>query len=251
MLSVQGDLIDQTRLQMVVELEQSTSASALLLASIDSARRQFQRDGEALLAAALDRAERVRDQIGVIPGLSVFSEDDVTGPGAVALDPTHVTVDVIELGITGYAAADWLQQHRGIHVELSDHRRIMALISYADSDENAARLVDGLQGLAEHDHEADRNAIPDVPGPAQLRTDTVMFPREAYLGETQMVPWREAPGRISAEMICPYPPGIPIAAPGERLTTEIVDYLEQVVAAGGMVEGAADESLAELRVVAR
>jgi Orn/Lys/Arg decarboxylase-like protein len=79
----------------------------------------------------------------------------------------------------------------------------------------------------------------------------VRLPREAYLGATEMVDWRKAPGRISAEMVCPYPPGIPVIAPGERLTQEIVDYLEAVVAAGAMVEGAADESLAQLRVVAR
>jgi arginine decarboxylase len=77
-----------------------------------------------------------------------------------------------------------------------------------------------------------------------------MLPRDAFLGATESVPWRAAAGRISAEMICPYPPGIPIIAPGERLTTEIVDYLEQLAAAGVIVEGAVDESLAEFRVVA-
>jgi arginine decarboxylase len=65
-----------------------------------------------------------------------------------------------------------------------------------------------------------------------------------------MVPWRQAAGRISAEMICPYPPGIPITAPGELLTAEVVDYLQQLAGAGVMVEGAVDESLAEFRVVA-
>ena len=84
----------------------------------------------------------------------------------------------------------------------------------------------------------------------ELRTETVMLPRDAYLGHTEMVPWRKAAGRISAEMICPYPPGIPIVAPGELLTDAIVDYLERQAAAGVMVEGAADESLAQMRVVA-
>jgi arginine decarboxylase len=79
--------------------------------------------------------------------------------------------------------------------------------------------------------------------------ETVMLPREAYLGPTEMVPWRQAAGRVSAEMICPYPPGIPVTAPGERLTAEVVDYLQQLAAAGVMVEGAADESLAQFRVV--
>jgi len=77
-----------------------------------------------------------------------------------------------------------------------------------------------------------------------------MLPRDALLGTTELVRWREAPGRVSAEMICPYPPGIPITAPGERLTAEVVDYLEQLAATGVMVEGAADETLEQFRVVA-
>jgi len=84
----------------------------------------------------------------------------------------------------------------------------------------------------------------------ELRMETVMLPRDAFLGRTEMIPWREAAGRVSAEMICPYPPGIPIVAPGELLRTEVVDYFQQQAAAGVMVEGAADETLATLRVVA-
>jgi arginine decarboxylase len=99
-------------------------------------------------------------------------------------------------------------------------------------------------------HGADHGPVPDVPPSGPLRQETVILPRDGFLGATEMVPWREAPGRVSAEMVCPYPPGIPVTAPGERLTAEVVDYLEQVVAAGGMVEGAADESLQQLRVVA-
>jgi arginine decarboxylase len=248
-LSVQGERIDRDRLHLAFELEQSTSASALLISSIDAARRQFQRDGERLLGEAIDRAQHLRAAIGQMSGLTLMDEDDILGPGACALDLTHVTVDVLELGVTGYAAADWLQQYRGIHVELSDHRRLMALITYADSDRNIDRLIDGLRALSEHHADADQDVISDVPHPSQLRTETVMLPRDAFLGTTEIVPWRNAAGRISAEMICPYPPGIPIIAPGELLTTEIVDYLQQVVAAGGMVEGASNESLATLRVV--
>jgi arginine decarboxylase len=248
-VSVQGERIDRDRLHVVFELEQSTSASSLLISSIDAARRQFQRDGEWLLGDAIDRAELLRGAIEEIPGLELMDETNILGPGAVALDPTHVTFDVIGLGLTGYSAADWLQQHCGIHVELSDHRRLMALITYADTDENIDRLIDGLRDLAEHHQDADHGEIPDVPYPADLRTETVMLPRDAFLGSTEMVPWRNAVGRISAEMICPYPPGIPVIAPGELLTAEIIDYLEQVAAAGAMVEGAVDESLAHLRVV--
>jgi arginine decarboxylase len=250
-LSVQGDLIDTSRLEICFELEQSTSASALLLSSIDAARRQFVREGEEILGKAIDRALRLRAAIDDMPGLDLMS-DEVTGtPGAFAFDPTHVTFDVIGLGLTGFAAADWLRENQRIHVELSDHRRLMALITYADDDAAIDRLISALRALVDA-HRSGNGAqfIPDVPDPAALRTETVMLPRDAFLGTTESVPWRKAAGRISAEMICPYPPGIPVIAPGERLTTEIVDYLEQLAAAGVMVEGAGDESLAEFRVVA-
>jgi arginine decarboxylase len=84
----------------------------------------------------------------------------------------------------------------------------------------------------------DHGAVPEIPEPPELRRETVMLTREAYLGATKIVNWREAPGRVSAEMICPYPPGIPITAPGERLTDKVVVYLQQLAAAGVMVEGA-------------
>jgi arginine decarboxylase len=249
-LSVQGDLIDTSRLELVFELEQSTSASALLVSSIDAARRQFQRDGEELLGRAIERARRLRAAIAEIPGLDLMGEDVADGPGGIALDPTHVTFDVVGLGLTGFSAADWLRRQERIHVELSDHRRLMALVTFADSDANIDRFIAALRALAEAHGDADRGTIPDVPYPGDLRMETVMLPRDAFLGATEMVPWRDAAGRISAEMICPYPPGIPVTAPGERLTPEVVDYLEQLAAAGVMVEGASDTSLAEFRVVA-
>ncbi len=249
-LSTQGDRIDSERLELVFELEQSTSASALLIGSIDAARRQFQREGEELLGAAIDRALLLREAVELIPGLDLLPESVAGGPGAFAFDPTHVSIDVVGLGLTGFSAADWLRDHQRIHVELADHRRIMPLITFADGNENIERLIRALRELAKSHAEADPAPDYDIAAPAELRMETVMLPREAFLGKTEDVPWRQSAGRISAEMICPYPPGIPITAPGERLTEEAVDYLEQIVAMGGMVEGASDESLETFRVVA-
>jgi arginine decarboxylase len=248
-LSVQGERIDTERLQMVFELEQSTSAAAILIASIDAARHQFQEEGEELLGAAIERARRVREAIEELPGLDLMPESLSGSPGVLAMDPTHISFDVKGLGLTGFSAADWLRDHHRIHVELADHRRLMALVSYADGDANIDRLIGALRHLS-RDHEgADPAPDFEVPDPRELRLEQATTPRDAYLGDTEEVPWRQAPGRISAEMVCPYPPGIPICAPGERLSQEVVDYLEQTVAMGGMVEGASDESLATFRVV--
>ncbi|MCW3038742.1 MAG: ornithine decarboxylase [Solirubrobacterales bacterium] len=250
-MSIQGDRIDSGRLQLAFELEQSTSASSVLLASIDAARREFQRDGERLLGHAIDLAAVLRERIEALPGLDLFRDDRAGEPGIHAMDPTHVSFDVTGLGLTGFSAADWLREHHGIHVELADHRRLMVLVTYADDEAGVARLLVALRELGGAHVDADCGDIPDVPRPQDLRMETVMLPREAFLGATELVPWREAPGRISAEMICPYPPGVPVVAPGERLTEAVVDYFQQLAAAGVMVEGAVDESLAHLRVVAR
>lgn len=249
-LSRKGERVDPERLRLVFELEQSTSASALLLSSIDAARAQFARDGERLLGAAIDRALALRATIAELDGLDLLGEE-VLGPGAAALDPTHVVFDVVGLGLTGFAAADWLRREAGVHLELADHRRLMALITYADGDENLQRLAEALRALvAAHPPGGDHVAIPRLPPPAALRTETVLVPREAMLGATEMVFPERAVGRVSAELVCPYPPGVPLAAPGELLTGEIVETLRAVVAAGGIVEGAADETLERFRVVA-
>jgi arginine decarboxylase len=250
-LSHSGDRIDSTRLSLVFELLQSTSASSLLLSSIDAARHEFQHHGEELLGRALEIAEDVRRRISGLSGLRLMGEEVLDNPGAIFLDPTHVTVDVLGLGLTGYQAADWLRENCGVHVELADQRRVMALITYADTEEIADRFVESLTTLA--DAHADADPITPM-GPASLpdlRTETVMLPRDAYLGRTEMAPWRQAAGRVSAEMICPYPPGIPIIAPGELILDDAVDYLQQQAAAGVMVEGAADETLANFRVAVR
>jgi arginine decarboxylase len=249
-LSKQGDRIDSTRLSLMFELSQSTSASSLLLSSIDAARQQFSEHGEQLLGDAIDLANRTRAAIREMPRLDLMGEEVLQSAGALAFDPTHITVDVVGLGLTGYQAADWLRERRGIHVELADHRRVMALISYADTDATAQRFIDAMSALVEEHAGREPIALTHLADLTQLRTDTVMLPRDAMLGATEMVPWKKAAGRVSAEMICPYPPGIPVIAPGEQLTQAIVDYLQLLAAEGVMVEGAADESLAQFRVVA-
>ena len=246
-LSVRGDRVDRARVDLALELEQSTSASTLLLASIDAARERFARDGERLLGAALDRARRLRRELAAVDGLVVLDEDSVRDcAGVVALDPTHVSVDVTGLGLTGFAVADRLRDRFGIHVELADHRRVMALVSVADGDRELDRFREALEAVA-----ADPGppvTVPEVPRTARLRMPTVALPRDAVLGRTEMVDREQAVGRVCAEMICPYPPGIPVTAPGERLSGEALRYLGAVVAAGGVVQGAVDPTLTQVRV---
>jgi arginine decarboxylase len=202
------------------------------------------------LDRAVASARRLREAIAQMPGLDLMTDAVIGRPGAAHFDPTHVTFDVTGIGLTGYQAADWLRDERGIEFEMSDHRRLMALVTFAHDDQAIDRAVAGLQDLIEERGGGDGSQIPDIPGPTRLRTEQVMRPRDAFFSrDVESVSPGDAPGRLSAEMITPYPPGIPILAPGERITDEIVDYLQQFTAAGGFIEGAADPALESYRVV--
>src|SRR4051794_9669812 len=132
-LSVGSDRIDSTRLQLCFELEESTSASSLLLSSIDGARRQFVREGKELLDAAVKSARLMRERIAAeVPELEVVALDELASrPGVESVDPTHVLIETAPIGLTGYQADDWLRDERQIDVELVDHRRIMPLVTFA------------------------------------------------------------------------------------------------------------------------
>jgi arginine decarboxylase len=251
-LSVGSDRIDTERLSLCFELEESTSASALLLSSIDGARRQFVREGVELLDRAVKTASIARERIAAeVPELSVLDPALLASrPGVLAADPTHLIVETASIGLTGYQADDWLRDERQIDFELADHRRLMALVTFAHGEEEIDRLVRALRDLVDEHSGADGSDVPRLPHPGDLRTEQAVLPRDAFFSAAEMVKARDAVGRISAELVTPYPPGVPAIAPGEVITEAIVDYLEAIVEAGAFVEGAADQTLEHLRVSA-
>lgn len=253
-ISIGSERIDADLLGLCFELEESTSVSALLLSSIDGARRQFVRDGEELLDRAVRSAHNLRERLAAeVPELEVVSVEQLNArPGVFGSDPTHVMIETAAVGLTGYQADDWLREERHIDVELADHRRIMALITFAHGEAEIHRLVRALRDLV--DEKADprgRDAVPRFPTGHTIRTEQAMLPRDAFFAQVENVPLDRAAGRVSAELVTPYPPGIPVVAPGEVYTSELVGYLKEFMGVGGFVEGAADPSLERLRVVAR
>src|SRR3954451_9333167 len=253
-LSVGSDRIDTERLTLCFELEESTSASALLLASIDAARAQFVREGGALLQRAVDSARLLRERLAAeVPELRVIGEAELAGrPGVAGVDPTHVLIETASVGLTGYEADDWLRDEREVDVELVDHRRVMPLVTFAHGEAEVDRLVRALRDLVDEKGEPGADTgVASLPSRAELRTETAMLPRDAFFAATETVKPGNAPGRVSAEWITPYPPGIPAVAAGEVITEPIVDYLEEIVGNGAFVEGATDPSLGSFRVVTR
>jgi arginine decarboxylase len=179
----------------------------------------------------------------------VTSEELRARPGVTAVDPTHVMIETASIGLTGFAADDWLRDERQIDVELVDHRRIMPLISFAHGEPDIERLVRGLRDLVDEiGQPGSGTGMPPLPTRRELRTEQAVLPRDAFFAAAAAVTPRQAIGRISAELVTPYPPGIPTIAPGEVYTEPIINYLEEHVAHDGYVEGAADPTLAKLRV---
>jgi arginine decarboxylase len=246
---LQHDRVDPAVLKAREDLLGTTSPTSLVYATLDGWRRQMVEHGKELLGAALSLAERTRAALDALPGIRVMS-DEFTGPGAArSYDPLKIVIDVSEAGISGYQGADWLRDHERVTVGLSDHRRMVAQLTVADDDDSAATLVRSVAALCEAGLPAPRAV--HLPDPADLELETAMLPRDAFFADTDQVAADEAVGRISAEMITPYPPGAPAVLPGEVITAEILDYLRSGLAAGMQIPDPVDGDLDSVRVVAQ
>lgn len=246
---LRGDLIDHDTLASRADLLGTTSPSVLLYAGIDGWRRQMMLDGHALMSHALSLAATVRQEIEDIDGMHVNDHADFCGTGAgFEFDPLPVIIDIRELGVSGYRAADWLREHHHVDTHLMDHRRISAQITHADDVETTERLLTALRDLARRAPSLPRGPEVAIPEPSELRMAQVRLPRDAYFAATEDIPVEEAVGRISAEMMTPYPPGIPAVLPGERLTEPVLRYLTSGLAAGMNLPDPADPELKTVRV---
>jgi arginine decarboxylase len=248
---MQGDLIEQSHLSACADLLMTTSPSVLLYAAIDGWRRQMVESGTELLGRALGLAKQLREEINGLDGLQVMDEELLGQEASHDLDRLHILIDLAELGISGYQAADWLRAHERIDVGLSDHRRILASMSIADDEGTAARLRASLDSLRSATPSLTRPHPVDLPDPEDLELATVERPRDAFFGAAEHVSTRQAVGRVAAEQITPYPPGIPAILPGERINQPVLDYLRSGLEAGMVLPDPADPSLKTIRVRAQ
>ncbi|BBH67949.1 putative Orn/Lys/Arg decarboxylase [Actinoplanes sp. OR16] len=248
-LHSQGDLIDAAHLAACADLLMTTSPSAIVYAALDGWRGQMVEHGHQLLSDAIDLARGLRLEIDRVPGLHVVQDELLAVEASHDLDPLQILIDVSALGINGYQAADWLREHRRLDLGLSDHRRILATLSMADNRGTGRRLVAALEDLAGAAPELPAAKKVQFPAPGRFDIEPVISPREAFFGRTETVPAGKAAGRVCAEQITPYPPGIPALVPGERISSEILDYLRTGLAAGMVLPDPADKSLDTVRVV--
>ncbi len=257
MLHQQGARVRLDRLKAVVKLFLSTSPNLVLVASLDVARRQMAVEGSALLSRTIELAEDTRRRLNEIEGVYCFGEERVGRPGVFDLDPTKITITVKDLGYTGYEAEEILRRRYNVQCELADLFNCLALFTIGTTQEAADRLVYGVKELAREDRPIDvfspsgvlesrlKSGTYNLPAIPPIR----MNPREAFLADTEFVDFKASPGRICAEVITPYPPGIPVISPGEEITREVVDYLRLEKRAGVRMQGPYDAELRTIRVV--
>ena len=252
LLVADGDRIDVGAVARAVRLLRSTSPNALLLSSLDAARRQLAVHGEALLDRTLRASARARAAIDEIPGCRVVGEAMVGRPGIAGWDPLRIVIDVRGTGLTGYQVASALRASFDIYPELATHATVVLVLGLAQP-------LDALEQVAHDLGETIRRIAPTIEPdepPVVMRPPTggedatAIPPREAFLGDSEAVPVDQAVGRISCESIAGYPPGIPTLLPGERVTPEVVEYLRELTTAGARLHGAADPTFRTIRVLA-
>lgn len=242
--------MDPDRLSSCADLLMTTSPNVMVYAALDGWRRQMVERGHDLLAAELDLASYLRGRLAEIPDVQVL-EDELLGEEASCdLDTTQVLMDISATGTSGYQAADWLRENCQLDLGMSDHRRILATMSFADDKGTADRLVSALTQWRKAADDFDRPPAIRLPSPAELQLETVQLPRDAFFGPTEMVPADRAAGRVAAEQITPYPPGIPAVVPGERLNEAVIEYLRSGAQAGMTLPDPADPTAQQFRVVA-
>jgi lysine decarboxylase len=257
MLHQKGERVRLDRLKSVLKLFLSTSPNLPMVASLDVARKQMATEGRALLSRAIELAQETRRRINRIDGLYCLGDDARGQNGVFDLDPTKIAVTVKGLGYTGYEASEILRHRYNIQVELADLFNVVALITIGTTVEAADRLATAFEEMARDDRPVDMYApsgilerrlnrgnykLPKIP---PMR----MSPRDAFLADTEFVPFKESKGRICAETISPYPPGIPVVAPGEEITADLIAYLRLEMKAGVRIQGTYDDALKVIRVV--
>ena len=248
---LKSELVSAERFALAYDLFESTSPPVQVLASIDATRRQLALEGEAILGALLARARRARAALAEIPGIRVLERDVLDGDACLALDETKVTLDISDLGVTGYAAEDWLTESRQISMGLSDAVHLLACLTLGNTDQETDALVEGIRALADLARTQKGKGRP--PGLARRRdlpTTMAMTPAEAFFGRAEAVPLERAVGRVAAEVVAPYPPGIPRLVPGQRIEEVHVAFLRLGMEAGFFPAGLRDPDMRSLRVVA-
>jgi arginine/lysine/ornithine decarboxylase len=246
MLHVRKGHVDLGRVETALKIVQSTSPSYLLMTSLDLARYELANRGNEMISHAVSLSERARARINALSGMRCLDQSLVGHAGVSAVDTTRLIISAAELGITGFDLARELYERFNIDLELSDYMNVLAIITYANIETEMDRLTESLSVIAE---EGTRGTaiVNDVFLPGLPPRE--MTPRDAWFAAEREVPWKASKGCIAAEMLAPYPPGIPVVYPGEIITEEIWEDIESFRRCGRHLHGPSDAGLRTFKII--
>ncbi|WP_037325664.1 aminotransferase class I/II-fold pyridoxal phosphate-dependent enzyme [Anaerovibrio sp. RM50] len=248
MLHIGSDRVSGERIREAAAILQSTSPNQLLLASLDIARLQMATEGRNRLERAVELGNWLREEINKIDGLYCVGDEILDSTDTFSLDKTRIIVNLTGIGLPGPEAELILRHEYKVQCELSDNNNLLFIISMADNEDTAHRLLEVLQLLAQN-HGRGRGEKPVVPVDLLTANEVAVSPREAFYGPGEMVKINESAGCIAGETVTFYPPGVPVLCPGERITDELIKAVRKQQRAGMRVVGPADSTLEYIKIV--
>ena len=240
-----GPNIQEGYVRQIINLTQTTSASYLLLSSLDISRRNLALRGKETFAEVIRLAEYARREINLIGGYYAYSKEICNGDSVYDFDVTKLSVNTLNIGLAGIEVYDLLRDEYGIQIEFGDLGNILAYISIGDRPMHIERLVSALSEVRRRFGKTKTNLFTQE----YIEPDVCVSPQEAFYAEKESLPIDATEGRICSEFVMCYPPGIPILAPGERITKKILEYIAYAKAKGCSMTGTEDAAIERLNVL--
>ena len=240
-----GNGMNPGYVRQIINLTQTTSGSYLLLSSLDISRRNLALRGEESFERVVNLAEYARMEINQIENYYAFGRELINGDSIYDFDPTKLSIHTLDIGLAGIEVYDILRDEYDIQIEFGDLGNVLAYLSIGDRKLEVERLVSALADLRRR-YQKDKTGMLSQ---EYISPKVVMTPQESFYAQKEALPIREAKGRVCREFVMCYPPGIPILAPGEEITDEIIDYILYAKEKGCSLTGPEDEKIECLNVV--
>ncbi len=242
-----GEQMNPEYVRQIINLTQSTSASYLLMASLDISRRNLALRGKDSFEKVIEMSEYARREINAIGGYYAYSKELIDGVSVCDFDVTKLSVYTQGIGLTGIEVYDLLRDEYDIQIEFGDIGNILAYISIGDRIQDIERLVGALADIKRLYSRDGKDLIAGE----YIQPELILSPQEAFYSERKSLSLDESVGQICGEFVMCYPPGIPILAPGERITREIVDYIQFAKERGCSLQGTEDPEVNHINVIKR
>ena len=244
-LLLTGPNINPGHVRQIINLTQTTSGSYLLMSSLDISRRNLALRGREVFAKVVSMAHYAREEINAIGGYYAFGRELVNGNSIYDFDPTKLSVHTRDIGLAGIEVYDILRDEYDIQIEFGDIGNILAYLSIGDRPQDLERLVSALAEIYRR-YQTDGSSLLSQ---EYIDPEVVISPQEAFYAKKKSVPLEASVGCVCSEFVMCYPPGIPILAPGERITKEILDYIQYAKLKGCSMTGPEDPEILNINVL--